>query len=103
MIAKLTTDPIQNDNMITVSPESAPSIHPIPSISFASPSPIHLPFDISHSRANGKASNGPATMLIRDALTNNGPMPVVFIKIETNDMKAYTYTSLSGIILWRIS
>ena len=52
--------PIQKDNMIAETPADKPSIHPIPTTSFPSPKPIHLPSDISHKKKKNKKNRGPA-------------------------------------------
>jgi len=73
IIERLTTAPIQNANIIEANPKEAPSIQPIPSISFASPKPIHWPLDTNQRKANGRASTGPATMKERDGSVNKLP------------------------------
>ena len=70
---KLTIDPIQNARIIAERPKYIPSIHPRPSISFASPSPIHLPPETSHRIANGNANNGPAMRYENVGNINNAP------------------------------
>lgn len=103
MITKLTTAPIQNESVSIASPASGPSIHPRPRISFASPRPMSLPRDTSHSNANGNAKSGPDTSANSDGTIKNDPNPLVFIKTENNDTPAYIYTNRFGIILCRIS
>ena len=71
-----TTAPIQNDSIMAASPFVSPSIHPIPSTSFASPNPIHLPRDSNQRRAKGSASRGPETISRYDAFTKKEPIPV---------------------------
>lgn len=51
---------IQKASMRALIPRLIPVNHPIPRTNFASPSPIHVPFDTNQSSANGRASSGPA-------------------------------------------
>ena len=76
IISKLTIDPIQKDRVRAVSPSDIPSIQPIPKISLASPSPIHLPFDMNQIKAKGIQKSGPANICSRVAFTKSGPTPV---------------------------
>ena len=61
MSNKLTTAPIQNAIIIAKTPPEKPKSHPTPSASFASPKPIHLPFEISQKKAKKAKSIGPAS------------------------------------------
>ena len=70
-----TTDPIQKDNIIADRPRYIPNTQPRPSISLASPNPIHFPFDNTHSSANGRASRGPAIKYDIDGIINKEPKP----------------------------
>lgn len=73
---RLTTDPIQNDIMVAERACIGPSIHPIPSMSLASPRPMARPRDMSQMRANGNAKSGPDAKDMSDGNTNSGPIPV---------------------------
>ena len=52
---------IQKARMSALIPKLIPVNQPIPKTNFASPRPIHAPFDTNHNSANGRASSGPAT------------------------------------------
>lgn len=51
--------PIQKEIRIALAPSESPRNQPIPSASFPSPKPIHLPPEKNHSIKNGKNSIGP--------------------------------------------
>ena len=67
--------PIQKESTMQASPEDKPKIQPRPSMSLASPKPIHFPLEISQRRANGEASNGPAMTEDHEGKINNLPNP----------------------------
>lgn len=69
-MVRLTIAPIQNAKIIEARPMYIPSIHPKPSISLASPSPIHLPRDKSQIRKKGRARIGPDRKEIGDGKIN---------------------------------
>lgn len=51
--------PDQNATTTPLKARESPSNHPSPNASFASPRPIQVPFDISHTRAKGNEINIP--------------------------------------------
>ena len=80
-------------------PQSGPRSQPTPSASFGSPSPIHAPFENSHSKKSGNAAAGPARR--RSAV----PKPA-----GTGNMNWYTsvspaneYTHSSGMMVCLMS
>src|SRR3989344_6318990 len=59
---------IINASMIATNPYRGPRSHPMPSASFASPSPIHLPRDTSHIKNSGSAATvGPKKKTRKDS------------------------------------
>ena len=87
--------PMTNAEKIAKSPSAGPSSHPIPSASFASPSPIHLPREKSQSAKSGAAAMGPARIFTREG---------VRVKSEDrNASAANVYAHASGMTVWRIS
>src|ERR1700690_393906 len=59
-----TTAPRINPKNMAMVPYTGPRSHPMPSTSFASPNPIHVPPENSHKRKKGAASAGPATRTV---------------------------------------
>jgi hypothetical protein len=59
-----TIAPIQNASITADNPAPKPKTQPIPKVNFASPSPIHLPFENNQIKKNGLASNGPDAKFI---------------------------------------
>jgi len=59
------TAPIQKAKIMAETPKLIPNNHPIERDSLASPSPIHLPPEMSHRKAKGEATIGPAKIFCR--------------------------------------
>ena len=94
------TDPIQNGRIIADIARLNPSNQPIPKTILPSPKPIHLPFDINHSRINGKASIGPDKSDSHEGMTIDKSGD---INKCSNARVLNVYDSASGIILCLIS
>jgi hypothetical protein len=75
MMSRLTTVPIQNDNITEANPAIKPNSHPIPRINLPSPKPISRPFEKSQSKAKGRAIIGPAIILEKVGNVKNEPIP----------------------------
>ncbi len=96
-----TIAPIQKASTVAGNHSDQPRNQPSPSISLASPKPIHLPRDKSQNKKNGKATVNPDKRFKRKLLPAKFPQ---FKK--TNLEKARTpktITDQSLIILWRRS
>lgn len=94
--ARLTAAPIQKPKITADIPETNPRNHPIPSASFASPSPIHRPPERSHIKKKGKARIGPASKS-QFALPTSDVGKAITSQIK--EIKAKEKTNRSGIIL----
>ena len=73
---------IQNAKTRALIPADTPSSQPIPSVSFASPRPIHFPFDTNHSNANGNAKSGPAMSISIVGTWNHDEPPTMRLMRE---------------------
>jgi hypothetical protein len=83
--SKLTTVPIQKDNMTAQRPEAGPSIQPIPKINFPSPNPIRRPLEKSQSRTNGSEITGPAIKAVQVGKVKIGPTKEKLIKVDKKE------------------
>src|SRR3989338_3855796 len=84
-----TTAPITNAPKRASNPSAGPSSHPTPSVSLASPNPIHRPRENSHSAKSGSATRGPAS---RVSCQGNA-------EAKTNASALNDHTHRSGIIV----
>ena len=87
---RLMTVPTQNDKVKAQRVEDGPNIQPIPRINLESPSPINLPREKSHKRANGNANKGPEIRLQNVGKIKMLPKPEKFKKIERKETNIKT-------------
>src|SRR6185312_13233778 len=89
-----TIAPRTNAETTAAKPYKGPRSQPIPSASFASPSPIHVPRETNQSAAKGSAKNGPAsTVQSRFVIPRNGAK-----NCEASASAARRYTHRSGMM-----
>src|SRR3989344_2800982 len=89
--------PIQKESRTAAYPEARPSRKPAPSMSLASPKPIHLPRETSQIRAKGAATRGPAKKDIKEGMTKKSPKEDFETKRKRPESMTKAKTSAAGI------